>query len=262
MTSPSCDAIHAGVGMGKSSKTEAPSINAIDVDASISKKKAKERIAELQLELLKLQTQLRDDQDHAVVVVFQGVDAAGKGGAIRRLTGRLDPRGYDVFPIGPPEPFEQRQHYLWRFQTRMPSRGEIAIFDRSWYGRVLVERIEGYCTEDEWRRAYDQINDFERAYVAERTPVIKFWLHVSKDEQLNRFREREKDPFKKYKITEDDWRNREKWDQYIEAADEMFARTHTEHAPWHLIGGNDKWHARVRVLETVIKAMNQTRGGA
>jgi len=240
----------------RSKSNKPPTIESIDLSLSVEDpNRAKKRVKGLQLDLLQLQTVLRDRADFSVVVVFEGMDAAGKGGAIRRLTGRLDPRGFSVNAIGPPEEYEKRHHYLWRFSSRMPTRGEIGIFDRSWYGRVLVERVEGYCSKAEWRRAYDEINDFERALVDGGTPVIKFWLHVSKKEQLSRFHERQNDPFKKYKITPEDWRNRRRWSRYIEAANEMFSKTHTEHAPWTPIAGDDKWHARCEVLTRVIEEM-------
>ncbi len=234
-----------------------PTIEAIDPSRSVEDPaRAKKRVKGLQLDLLRLQTELRDRADFSVIVVFEGMDAAGKGGAIRRLTGKLDPRGFTVNAIGPPEEYEKRHHYLWRFNSRMPARGQIGIFDRSWYGRVLVERVEGYCSVAEWQRAYDEINDFERSLVDGGTPIVKLWLHVSKKEQLSRFRARQKDPFKEYKITPEDWRNRRRWKRYVEAANEMFAKTHTVHAPWNLVAGDDKWRARSQVLARVIEEMN------
>ncbi len=224
-----------------------------------SKKRARKRVKELQLELLRAQTRMRDEKRFGAVIAFEGMDAAGKGGAIRRLTGRLDPRGFAVHPIGAPEEAERAHHYLWRFHTRMPRKGQIVVFDRSWYGRVLVERVEGFCKAAAWKRAYAEINDFERALVADRTVLLKFWLHVSKKEQLTRFRAREEDPFKNYKITDEDWRNRKKWNAYIEAADETFRKTHTRQAPWHAIAGEDKWHARIRVLEITLRTLQRAQ---
>ncbi|PKN79116.1 MAG: hypothetical protein CVU47_11180 [Chloroflexi bacterium HGW-Chloroflexi-9] len=219
------------------------------------------RLRDLQLRLLHTQNRLRDSADVGVCVVFEGMDAAGKGGAIRRLTGRLDPRGFRVYPIGAPMEAERRHHYLWRFGTRMPEHGEIAIFDRSWYGRVLVERVEGFATPAEWQRAYEEIAAFEQMHLDDGMVLVKFWLHVSSEEQLKRFKEREADPFKEYKITAEDWRNREKRAEYEAAAEEMFARTHTAAAPWTLLHGDDKEHARLRVLEVVIEHLEARIAG-
>jgi len=219
------------------------------------------RLRELQLTLLHTQSRLRDSVGVGVCVVFEGMDAAGKGGAIRRLTGRLDPRGFRVYPIGAPMEAERRHHYLWRFATRMPEDGEITIFDRSWYGRVLVERIEGFATPAEWQRAYDEINAFEQMHVDDGMVLVKFWLHVSPEEQLERFKEREADPFKEYKITADDWHNREKRAEYEVAAEEMFRRTHTATAPWTLLHGDDKQHVHLRVLEVVIEHLEARIAG-
>ena len=227
-----------------------------------SKKRALKRIEDLQLQLLREQTGLREAKRLSVVIAFEGMDAAGKGGAIRRLTSRLDPRGFSVHPIGAPEKAEREHHYLWRFHTRMPRRGQITIFDRSWYGRVLVERVDGFCAETEWKRAYREINEFEKTLADDDILLLKFWLHVSKKEQLKRFRDREKDPFKNYKITDDDWHNRKKWNSYIEAADEMFRKTHTRHAPWNAIAGEDKRHARIEVLEKTLAALRRARSHA
>lgn len=187
----------------------------------------------------------------SVVVAFEGSDAAGKGGAIRRLTQALDARHYDVIPIAAPTDEEKARPYLWRFWRHIPERGRLAIFDRSWYGRVLVERVEGFCTEADWMRAYGEINDFEEQLVRNRTLVIKLWLQISKDEQLRRFEERQATPFKQHKITDEDWRNREKWDEYGAAVCEMIDRTSTELAPWTLVEANDKYHARIKVLRTI-----------
>ncbi len=237
-----------------------PTTKRIDLTQSVADEdEARKELRAYQLDLLHRQANLRDKKDLAVVIVFEGMDAAGKGGAIRRLTGRLDPRGFVVHPIGAPDVVEQAHHYLWRFHTRMPRHGQIAIFDRSWYGRVLVERIEGFCTEAEWKRAYREISDFERTLVDNGTVLLKFWLHVSKEEQLRRFRAREKDPFKEYKISDEDWRNRKKWDAYVAAADEMFRKTHKGKAPWHAVAGEDKWHARLQVVRTVTAALSRHR---
>lgn len=192
-------------------------------------------------------------RSHSVVVVFEGMDAAGKGGAIRRVTQALDARQYDVIPIAAPTSEERAQPYLWRFWRHMPRHGRFTLFDRSWYGRVLVERVEGFATRDAWTRAYAEINDFEEQLAEAGTIVVKCWLAVTKDEQLRRFKERETTNFKHYKITPDDWRNRKKWDDYIAAGGDMIDRTSTSIAPWHVIEANDKHLARVRVLEAISK---------
>jgi AMP-polyphosphate phosphotransferase len=186
-----------------------------------------------------------------VVIVYEGWDAAGKGGNIRRLIRELDPRSYEVFGVGAPEGEEKDQHYLWRFWRGLPKAGHIAIFDRSWYGRVLVERVEGFAEPHEWQRAYEEINAFERDLIEDGTVVCKFWIHISQAEQLARFEGRQNTAHKKWKITEDDWRNREKWDAYYAAVSEMIARTSTKEAPWTVVAGNDKRHARLTALKTV-----------
>jgi polyphosphate:AMP phosphotransferase len=190
-----------------------------------------------------------------VIAVFEGWDAAGKGGAIRRLTQNMDPRGYTVIPTAAPTAEEQAHHYLWRFWQNMPKAGHIAIFDRSWYGRVLVERVEGFCRETEWRRAYKEINEMEEQWVDFGAVVVKFWLHIDKDEQQRRFEERMANPGKQWKITGEDWRNREKWELYEQAVDEMFFRTSTTSAPWTLVEANSKEYARTKVMQTVIAAI-------
>ncbi len=190
-----------------------------------------------------------------VVIVYEGWDAAGKGGNIRRLTRGLDPRGYEVIPIAMPNDIEKRHHYLWRFWKKMPQAGHIAIFDRSWYGRLLVERVERYATEAEWKRAFREINDMEEQLVNFGAVLVKFWIHIDKDEQLRRFEEREKTPYKRWKITDDDWRNREKWDLYLDAVNEMLYRTSTKHAPWTVVESNCKLFARLKALDTVAKAI-------
>ncbi len=191
------------------------------------------------------------------VVVFEGWDAAGKGGAIRRLTGAMDAADYRVVSIAAPTDEEKAHHYLWRFWRQLPRAGRMLIFDRSWYGRVLVERVEGFAREDEWRRAYAEINDFEEQLVEHGIPVFKFWLHIDPDEQLRRLEARAHTPYKKYKLTDEDYRNREKWPAYTVAVNEMVARTSTEIAPWHLVPANDKRHARVAVLEAVCDGLKR-----
>ncbi len=189
------------------------------------------------------------------VFVFEGWDAAGKGGAIKRLTASMDPRGYKVWPVAAPGEEERSHHYLWRFATRMPSKGTLAVFDRSWYGRVLVERIEGFCGEKEWQRAYDEINAFERMLTDDGVVMVKFFLHIDQDTQAKRFKEREKDPVKNFKIGPDDWRNRKRFKAYLEAYQDMFDRTHRPDAPWVLVAGNDKRHARLTVLKQALAAL-------
>jgi polyphosphate kinase 2 (PPK2 family) len=189
--------------------------------------------------------------DRALVLVFEGADAAGKGGTIRRVTAALDPRRFRVYPIGAPSDEELAQPYLWRFWRHVPRLGTVAAFDRSWYGRVLVERVEELCDEAEWLRAYGEINDFERQLAASGLIVVKFWLAISREEQLRRFKERETVAFKNYKITPDDWRNRQKWDQYKYAVGDMIDRTSTQIAPWTLIEAEDKHYGRLKVLKTI-----------
>nr|WP_174507273.1 phosphate--AMP phosphotransferase [Acinetobacter sp. Marseille-Q1620] len=189
-----------------------------------------------------------------VVLAFEGMDAAGKGGSIKRIVKKLDPREYGIFPISAPEKFELARPYLWRFWTKL-NEETISIFDRSWYGRVLVERIEGFASEVEWQRAYEEINRFEKNLNNSKTVVIKFWLAISKDEQEARFKSREELPYKQYKITPDDWRNREHWDDYLDAAADMLQRTSTSYAPWHVISTNDKYTARLEVLRSILKQL-------
>lgn len=192
-----------------------------------------------------------------VVIGFEGWDAAGKGGAIKRLTEKMDARGYVVNPTSAPNDLEKSHHYLWRFWKCMPKDGHIAIFDRTWYGRILVERVEGFCTQEEWKRAYKEINDMEKDLADAGAVILKFWMQIDKKEQEKRFRQRQENPEKQWKITEEDWRNREKWEQYEEAVNEMLIRTSTEYAPWIVVEGNDKYYARLKVLETVIDALEK-----
>jgi AMP-polyphosphate phosphotransferase len=187
--------------------------------------------------------------------VFEGVDAAGKGGAIRRVTGALDARVYRLVPIGAPSDDERARPYLWRFWRQLPRRGKVVVFDRSWYGRVLVERVEGYCSEADWMRAYAEINDFEDELVDAGVVIVKFWLSIGKDEQLARFKAREAQPHKRFKITEDDWRNREKWDDYERAVGDMIDRTSTESAAWTLVEAENKYFARIKVLRTICERL-------
>lgn len=192
-----------------------------------------------------------------IVIAFCGWDAAGKGGCIKRLVQSIDPRGYDVTPIAAPSKIELSHHYLWRFWKEMPPHGKIAIFDRSWYGRVLVERVESLCSDAEWQAAYQEINEMERHLARFGTTILKFWLHIDKDTQLERFEARQADPLKNWKITDEDWRNREKWDRYEDSINEMIDKTDTTYAPWKIIPANCKMRARLEVLDTVIRAFKK-----
>ncbi|NUP07954.1 MAG: polyphosphate:AMP phosphotransferase [Polyangiaceae bacterium] len=225
-------------------------LNALDLDKKIDKATYD---ADLEKYQGKLNLMLRSTkfQRRNIVAVFEGSDAAGKGGAIRRITGALDARQYRVIPIAAPTDEEKARPYLWRFWRNVPRKGKVAIFDRSWYGRVLVERIEGYCDEDDWMRAYGEINDFEESMRHSGAIVMKFWLQISPEEQLRRFEERSKTAFKRFKITEDDWRNRDKWDAYQLAAAQMIDRTSTDSAPWTIVEANDKRYSRIKILRTL-----------
>jgi polyphosphate kinase 2 (PPK2 family) len=214
----------------------------------------KQRLHKAQLELLLLQGRLKHEKRRAVIAV-EGWDAAGKGGAIKRVIQHLDPRGYVVHSIAAPDALEKAEHYLQRFWRRLPRGGAFSIFDRTWYGRVLVERIEKFCSKAEWKRAYDEINAFEKALADDGVPVVKMFLHISKKEQKRRFEDRAKDPFAVWKLNDEDWRNRAKWDDYEVAIDEMLARTDQEHAPWRLVAADYKWFARVEVLEACVERL-------
>jgi AMP-polyphosphate phosphotransferase len=199
-------------------------------------------------------------QKRPVIIVFEGWDAAGKGGAIKRITEKLDPRGYVVYSISSPQGEDHTRHYLYRFWRRLPERGQIAIFDRSWYGRVLVERVEGFASEAEWKRAYREINSFERQLREFGVILVKFWIHISREEQLRRFEERKAVGYKAWKLTDEDWRNREKWEAYQEAVEQMLVKTSTGTAPWALVEGNDKYWARTRVLAKLVKILSAELG--
>lgn len=228
----------------------------VDLRRSLERGEYEARLKRLQQRLCQLEHKLYAARVPAVIV-FQGSDAAGKGGIIKRLTRGLDPRGYEVIPVGPPTEEEKAHHFLWRFWRRLPKAGHITIFDRSWYGRVLVERVEGFCTEDEWRRAYQEINEFERQLADFGTVIVKFWVHIDQDEQLRRFRAREETPSKQWKITPEDWRNREKWAQYEVAVNDMLRRTSTPCAPWTILEANCKLYARIKALRTVVRALQR-----
>jgi len=214
-------------------------------------------------QLKNLQQRMRDlehelyRQRLPLVILFEGWDAAGKGGNIRRLVNHLDPRGYEVVPIIAPNDVEKAHHYLWRFWVPFPKAGHIAVFDRSWYGRVMVERVEKFCSESEWKRAYQEINEMEEQWTNDGTILVKFWLHIDANEQLARFTDRQNTPYKKWKITDEDWRNREKWNAYKTAVDEMLARTSTVHAPWTIVEATCKLHARIKTITTVIAAVEK-----
>jgi polyphosphate kinase 2 (PPK2 family) len=197
------------------------------------------------------------EQKRPSILVFEGWDAAGKGGAIKRLTAQIDPRGYVVWPIAAPAGDDKERHYLYRFWRRLPAQGQMAIFDRSWYGRVLVERVEGYCTEAEWARAYSEINWFERQLLDYGCIICKYWLHISQAEQLQRFKEREQTAYKSFKLTDEDWRNRGKWEDYTAAVEDMVLKTSTPGAPWTIVEANDKRHARVKILQTVVDKLKR-----
>jgi polyphosphate kinase 2 (PPK2 family) len=229
-------------------------LDTIDLSVELGKKDYEARLADLQFKMLRLQRAVFQ-LGHRVVLALEGWDASGKGGAIKRLTEAIDPRGFVVHAIAAPTPEERAHNYLWRFWTRLPRDGQIVIFDRSWYGRVLVERVEGFATLREWQQAYGEINDFERTLHNDRTTILKFFVHLSKAEQHKRFLERENDPLKTWKLTAEDWRNRDKWDEYYSATDEMLTRTSTEIAPWHVVAGVDKRWARISVLETVVNEL-------
>ncbi len=229
-------------------------LSGVDLTKSISKEDYKKEIDRLQKKLEFLHSQIYRMRI-PVVLGFEGWDAAGKGGAIKRLTSHLDPRGYKVYPTAAPNDLERVHHYLWRFWINMPKAGHIAIFDRTWYGRVLVERVEGFCRESQWKQAYQEINEMENHLANAGAVVLKFWLHIDKEEQEKRFKERQEDPLKQWKITEEDWRNREKWDQYESAVNEMLVRTSTTYAPWVVVEGNCKYYARVKILKTVVEAL-------
>ncbi len=226
----------------------------LDLTLKLSRAEYKRRLEALEARLHPLAFQVYK-QKRPVVIVFEGWDAAGKGGAIRRMTEPFDARGFVVHPIAAPAGDDKVRHYLYRFWRRLPEAGQITIFDRSWYGRVLVERVEGFCSEAEWRRAYSEINQFERQLAQFGTVMLKFWLHISPAEQLRRFEERQATNYKSFKITDEDWRNRGKREDYERAVEEMFLKTSTHDAPWTLVEANDKYHARIKVMKTVAEAL-------
>ena len=241
---------------GEDSVLRTSSLNSVDLSLCYSKEEYKEKLDKLQNRIQELHGELYRKRI-PVILGFEGWDAGGKGGAIKRLTEKMDPRGYQVNPTAAPNDIERAHHYLWRFWNNVPKKGHIAIFDRTWYGRVMVERIEGFCSKEEWSRAYKEINDMEANWVHSGAVVLKFWLQIDKDEQERRFRERMENPEKQWKITDEDWRNREKWDQYEQAVDDMLVHTSTTYAPWIIVEGNNKYYARIKVLESVIDAIEK-----
>lgn len=234
-------------------------LDRVDLSVEIDRKEYDKALPKLQDETRRLQHVCYFKRT-PVVIVYEGWDASGKGGNIRRLTRGLDPRGYEVVPIGAPQGEEKRRHYLWRFWLALPKAGHITIFDRSWYGRVLVERVEGFAAPHEWERAYREISEFEQQLVEFGTVLLKFYLHISKDEQLKRFKEREEQPYKRWKITDEDWRNRERWEDYWDPVSDMIERTSTPHAPWIIVEGNDKHYARIKALRTVNERLSAALG--
>ena len=233
-----------------------PRLKDVDLSPTIDEDEYKKELKKLQARLSELHNKIYE-RKIPVILCYEGWDAAGKGGNIRRVAYPLDPRGFDVHPIASPLPHELNRQYLWRFWTRLPRTGHIAIFDRTWYGRVMVERLEGFCSEKDWQRAYNEINEFERQLTDWGTVVLKFWIHIDSDTQLARFTERQNTPEKQWKITDEDWRNREKWPQYEEAVDEMIRKTSTKNAPWYIIESNDKKYARIRALKIITDALEK-----
>ena len=235
---------------------EMPKLSEVDLSPTISDEDYKSELKKLQKRLSELHNVIYRKKI-PVILCYEGWDAAGKGGNIRRVAYPLDPRGFDVHPIASPLPHELNRQYLWRFWTRLPRTGHICIFDRTWYGRVMVERLEGFCSEKDWKRAYNEINEFERQLTDWGAVLLKFWIHIDPETQLARFTERQNTPEKQWKITEEDWRNREKWPQYEEAVDEMLQKTSTKNAPWYIIESNDKHYARIKALKIIVKALEK-----
>ena len=233
-----------------------PKLKDVPLDKTMGEEEYKKELKELQAKLGQLHNRLYRKRV-PVIIGYEGWDAAGKGGNIKRLTGALDPRGFEVHPIASPEPHEKARHYLWRFWTRLPKDGHIAIFDRTWYGRVMVERLEGFCSENDWQRAYYEMNEFEQELANWGAVILKFWVQIDKDTQLARFTDRQNTPSKQWKITNEDWRNREKWDLYEQAVDEMLQKTSTTYAPWHILESVDKKYARIKALKIVIEALEK-----
>lgn len=231
-------------------------LETLDMSPSLTRERYESRLAELQTELTRIQQAYLFSGDSAVLV-FEGWDAAGKGGVIRRISAAMDPRGFKVWPIGAPAPQDKQRHFLARFMERLPLSGGIAAFDRSWYGRVLVERVEELTAPRRWRAAYREINDFERMLRDDGTRVVKFFMHITPEEQLRRFEQRLKDPLKLWKLSYEDFRNRRRWDDYVAAIEEMFEHTSETAAPWNVVAANDKRHARIEIIGTIVKALSK-----
>lgn len=231
-----------------------PLLDEVALNQEMSRKEYKKQLKFYQKKLRKLHNQIYRWKI-PVILAYEGWDAAGKGGNIKRITSALDPRGYKVIPVAAPKPYELARHYLWRFWQNLPKRGHIVIFDRTWYGRVMVERLESFCTESDWKRAYTEMNEFEQQLTDWGAIVLKFWIQIDKDTQLKRFEERQNTPEKQWKITDEDWRNREKWDEYEQAVNEMLQKTSTSYAPWHIIESNCKYYARIKALRILTEAL-------
>ena len=234
-------------------------LDSVDVERTIDDKEYRRQLKKYQDRLYKLSWKAHNAQ-RSVVLLFEGWDAGGKGGNIRRLTSAMDARLYSVISVAAPTDEEKAHHYLWRFWHHLPRDGYVTIYDRTWYGRVLVERVEGFAALAEWSRAYREINDFEEQLHRHGTVLAKFWIHITQEEQLRRFKEREITPWKQYKITEEDWRNRQRWGDYAQAITDMVEKTSTTHAPWTLVPGNDKRVARLEVIKTVCRRLEQALG--
>ena len=234
--------------------TEPSVLKNLDLNRTVSDAKYSKELKTKQQQFRDLQYKLYTVR-RPMVIVFEGQDASGKGGAIKRITQKLDPRGYEVNPTAAPNDWERAHHYLYRFWSRFPKAGHVGVFDRSWYGRVLVERVEGFCSEREWRKAYEEINEMEDQWVRYGAIILKFWMQVDSEEQLQRLKSREENPEKSWKITAEDWRNREKSGLYEKAAEEMMLRTSTANAPWIIVEANDKKFARLKVLTNVVDAL-------
>lgn len=231
-------------------------LDKVDMERTVGEEEYDKKLKSYKKKLMELEHEIYLKRI-PVVLAYEGWDAAGKGGNIKRVVDRLDPRGYDVIPVAAPNDIEKKHHYLWRFWKEFPKGGHITIFDRTWYGRVLVERIEGFSTEEQWHRAYDEINNMEAQWTDDGAVVLKFWIHISSDEQLRRFKEREKVPHKNWKITDEDWRNREKWDLYTEAVEDMVTMTSKKNSKWYIIPGNSKPYARLKVMEIIIRELKK-----
>jgi polyphosphate:AMP phosphotransferase len=231
-------------------------LSALDTDKTIDRSTYRDELVRLQARLNRLYRVARE-RGRSTILVFEGWDAAGKGGAIRRITPALDSRDYQIVSTAAPTAEENDHHYMWRFWRHLPGAGRFLIFDRSWYGRVLVERVEGFAAQDEWLRAYEEINDFEAQLLEHGSIVVKYWIHITREEQDRRFQAREETPYKRWKLTDEDWRNRERWQAYDVAVDDMVRLTGTPIAPWYLIEGNDKRYARVRVLDILCDALDR-----